>query len=76
MPLEGADFFACFYIPEFDGVVITTAYQSLAVGTKINSIVMYQSATQLFIFRSGFNTAIILGWYDKSTLNFIGAPSD
>ena len=38
MPLEGADFLACFYIPEFDSVVITTAHQSLAVGTKINAI--------------------------------------
>jgi hypothetical protein len=38
MPLEGADFFACFYIPEFDSVVTTTAHQSLAVGTKINAI--------------------------------------
>ncbi len=40
MPLEGiggVDFFACFYIPEFDSFVITTAHQSLAVGTKINA---------------------------------------
>ena len=37
MPFEGADFLACFYIPEFDSVVPTTAHQSLAVGTKINA---------------------------------------
>ncbi|GBL17172.1 hypothetical protein MTo_04502 [Microcystis aeruginosa NIES-1211] len=37
MPLEGADFFACLYIPEFDSFVITTAHQSLAVRTKINA---------------------------------------
>ncbi|GBL11909.1 hypothetical protein MSj_03418 [Microcystis aeruginosa Sj] len=37
MPLEGADFLACFYIPEFDSPVPTTAHQCLAVGTKINA---------------------------------------
>ncbi len=37
MPFEGADFLACFYIPEYDSPVITTAHQSLAVGTKINA---------------------------------------
>ncbi len=41
--LEGLGL-ACFYIPEYDSPVITTAYQSLAVGTKINAI---DSATML-----------------------------
>ncbi len=37
MHLEGVDFLAFFYIPEFDSTVPTTAHQSLAVGTKINA---------------------------------------
>ena len=37
MPLKGADFLACFYIPEFDSVVPTTAYQSLAVGAETDA---------------------------------------
>jgi hypothetical protein len=34
MPLEGADFLACFYIPEFDSVVSTATRQGLAVGDE------------------------------------------
>jgi hypothetical protein len=37
MPLEGADFFACFYIPELDSPVITTAHQSIAVGAETDA---------------------------------------